>query len=176
MIKPDDTLPLKQVKGAKVAARCLAAMERLAGEIVSETACVDCADTEVKPLDTSDTRNNVAALCSEWEDSKFFVGGDLMWKTEAGLVCPVDRDGVVDAHQVNHHGLDMSNNPILIQSLSPTVSVMRNGTRKGCGAASFATLNTTSSIQAMYQIHINLRTDRQNNSTPKTHRESQKSL
>lgn len=150
---------------AKVVARCLAAMERLTGEIVSEKARVDCADAEEKPLDTSDTRNSVATLISVG-GFKFFVGGDLTWNTEASLVCPVDRVGVVDVYQVNHHGLDMSNNLILLQSLSPAVSVVSNGTRKRVWGCSFATLDTTSLIQAIYQIHKNLRNDSQNDTPP----------
>ena len=43
---------------------------------------------------------------------------------------------------------------------------MMNGTTKGCGAETFATLKSVSSIRAMYQIHKNLREDSQNNTTP----------
>jgi competence protein ComEC len=47
--------------------------------------------------------------------------------------------------------------------LEPTVSVMSNGTNKGCGPETFATLKSTPSIRAMYQIHRNLRADSENN-------------
>ena len=76
---------------------------------------------------------------------------------EAKLVCPYNPVGTVDLFQVDHHGLNLSNNPLLVRSLSPTVSVASNGPRKGPDAETLATLRSVPSIQTMWQIHKNLR-------------------
>lgn len=113
-------------------------------------------------IDPTDNANSVNWMIRLGKFA-FYHGGDTSWNVEAMIVSPINPHGIVDVYQVNHHGLDSSNNPVLLTMLSPTVSVMNNGHRKGCGPASFATLKNTSSIKAMYQVRKNLRDDSHNN-------------
>ena len=77
---------------------------------------------------------------------------------EERLVCPVDRVGAVDLMQINAHGLDLSNNPVLIRSLRPRVVIVNNGPDKGAELQTMQTLMTLPAIEDIWQVHRNLKT------------------
>jgi len=157
VIKPGTELPLKQPeKGPKLSVRCLAAKQSFIDRPDAKE--TDCSGGKDKDKDTSDNANSVVTLV-EFGNFQLFIGGDLTWNVEKLLVCPKNLVGEVDVYQVTHHGLDQSNNPLLVKALQPTVTIMSNGTTKGCAAETMATLRSIPSIQAMYQIHRSLRED-----------------
>jgi len=156
-------IKLKKAKGAQpLTFRFVGADQQFISARGADPQTAGCDTVADKPLDTSDNANS-AVMLLEYGPFRFFDGGDLTWNVEKTLVCPVNRLGTVDVFQVDHHGLDGSNHPLLVKALQPVVAVMGNGTKKGCGPETFTTLKNTPSVQAVYQAHKNLRDDSQYN-------------
>ncbi|MEQ1825647.1 MAG: MBL fold metallo-hydrolase [Pirellula sp.] len=166
VISAGDSIELKKEPNTpNLSLRCLGARQQFVDTSTSESENPCCQNNQNRPIDLSDNANSVVMLL-KFGDFDFLDTGDLTWNGEFELVCPKNRVGKIDLFQSGHHGLDQSNNPVLIQSIEPQVAIINNGTKKGCMPMMFATLKETPSIQAVYQMHKNLRDDGSVNNVP----------
>jgi len=163
-LKPDDRIKLLSTKySPRLEVRVLAAAGVVLGEKTATPQIRPCGeDFDPRPEDKTDNVNSVGILLS-FGNFQFFDGGDLTWNIEDRLVCPRNLVGVVDVFQSDHHGLDVSNNPRLIRALKPRVTVINDGPRKGGEAGFYARLKSVKEIEAIYQIHRNVRTTDKDN-------------
>ncbi len=156
LAQPGAPIPLHALSsGLALSATFLAAREQFVGVARGKGAIAECSDPTPKPVDTSDNRNSIATLV-QFGKFRFYDGGDMTWNTEAALACPGGRFEPVDVFQVNHHGLDISNNPLLLRALAPTVAVFNNGPHKGGALAVATNLRALPTLRAVYQVHRNL--------------------
>ena len=159
-VKAGDELALKQSDtGPKVRLLCLCAN----GETIPDRK--DAANNplakEHKPKDPdpSDNAKSLGFLLS-YGDFRFLDLGDLTWNNEYKLVSPTDKIGLIDVYQVTHHGLELSNNPVLINTVKPRVAIFNNGPRKGGHPSVTAILRRVPDIKAIYQMHRNVAVER----------------
>jgi len=163
-LEPGNELRLqKRRKAAPINIRVIAAGGRVSGEESAQPQIRPCGENfQSVAEDTSDNVNSVGVLVT-FGRFKFFDGGDLTWNIENRLACPKNIVGPVDVYQVDHHGVDSSNNPTLLRMLDPRVAIINSGPRKGAEVGTYAALRKLAGIEAIYQLHRNLRTtDKEN--------------
>ena len=154
-IRASDDVPLKNDSSGRISPiklHCVASEKQIEGFDGNIDAPVE--SFVIKKADEGDNARSIALVLS-YGRFKFFAGGDITWNVEHHLAHPVNRIGKIDLYQVTHHGLDQSNNPILLNALSPTVCVAMNGPRKGIQPNTFSALTALPSVKAIYQIHYN---------------------
>ena len=154
-IRAGDYIPLKNDPSSKmppIKLHCITSEKQIEGFDGDIDAPVE--GCEIRKADQDDNARSIALVLS-YGRFNFFAGGDITWNVEHHLAHPVNRIGKIDLYQVTHHGLDQSNNPILLKALDPTVCVSMNGPRKGIQPNTFSALKSLPSVKAIYQIHYN---------------------
>jgi beta-lactamase superfamily II metal-dependent hydrolase len=157
VLKVGDEVKLEQAKGSPlVKLLCVCSN----GSVLPETPGADpnpiAKEHKPHPVDKSDNAKSLGFVLSfgKW---RFLDLGDLTWNIEYNLAAPSDKLGPIDVYQVTHHGLEISNNPVLIKTVQPRVAIFNNGPRKGGHPMVVGTLRRVPGIQGIYQVHRNLK-------------------
>jgi competence protein ComEC len=166
-LKPGDTIALKQAEGApKVELLCVCA----AGKVIAEKpgAKANPVAREHRPAkpDPTDNAKSLGFVLS-FGGWRFLDLGDLTWNVEHELISPSDRLGPIDVYQSTHHGLEISNNPVVIRTVEPRVAIFNNGPKKGGHPNVVRALQKVSGIEAIYQMHRNLNMNAENTDADK---------
>lgn len=156
VLKAGDTIPLKHTGAISIRLECVASNKEVKAARQSGTTDNPACRSKpvVKPDDTDNA--NSLALKLTYGNFTFYDGGDLTRDIEEKLVCPRNLLGAIDLYQTDGHGMDVSNNAVLLQSLRPRVVVVNNGPRKGAERESMKTLLSTPGVEAVWQIHRNV--------------------
>lgn len=149
VVKPGDMLPVKAMRVEVVSAdgEVIAKPLPAAGEKNAA-----CAASPIKAVENTENDRSVGMMIT-FGKLRILDLGDLTWAKERPLMCPVDKLGKVDVYIVSHHGLVNSGSPALVNAIAPRVAIMDNGTHKGGAPTTFETIEGSSRLQDLWQLH-----------------------
>ena len=155
-LKAGDKLRLRQVRrGPPVEMLTLVGMQRTTPDRRGAAENPVAAEHVDKDPDTSDNANSLGFRL-KFGNWTFLDLGDLTWNTEVKLVRPTDKVGPIDVYLTTHHGLNVSNNPVVIKTVQPRVAIFNNGPRKGGHPDVTGALRAVPGIQDIWQLHRNI--------------------
>jgi competence protein ComEC len=149
VVKPGDVLPVKGMRVEVVSAD---------GEVIGHSLAAGgeknavCAASPVKEAEGTENDRSVGMVMT-FGKLRVLDLGDLTWAKERGLVCPVNKLGQVDVYVVSHHGLDRSGSPALVDAIAPRVAIMDNGAHKGGAPTTYTTIEGSSRLKDLWQLH-----------------------
>lgn len=160
--RPGESLPLKQVAGEPAISLHVISAARKVRSLADAPMNPRCKDLTQQPYDVTDNANSVAVVL-QYGKFRYFDGGDTTWDVEGTLVCPKDEVGPVSLYQVDHHGMDISNNPVLIKTLHPKAAIENNGAHKAGMPAAYHHVLEALPAQDIFQLHRNMATSAADN-------------
>jgi len=146
--KPGDVLPIQGMHAQVVSADGGLISSPLPGAGAPNPACT----TSEKPAPDQTENARSLGILITFDHARILDLGDLTSDRELDLVCPANKIGAVDLFVVSHHGWLQSNSPALLAAISPRVSVMDNGAKKGGSPSSWDIVHHATK-QDLWQLH-----------------------
>jgi competence protein ComEC len=148
-VKPGDVLPIKAFHVEVVSGDGEVIAKPLAAGGEQNTAC---AKSPLKDAENTENDRSLGMVIT-FGKTRILDLGDLTWAKERGLMCPVNKIGKFDVYVVSHHGLVNSGSPALVDAIAPRVAIMDNGSHKGGAPTTFATIEGSSRLKDLWQLH-----------------------
>lgn len=149
VVRPGDVLPVKAMRVEVVSADGEVIPKALAAGGGQNAAC---AASPVKEVEGTENDRSIGMVIT-FGKLRILDLGDLTWAKERPLMCPLDKLGKVDVYIVSHHGLVNSGSPALVNAIAPRVAIMDNGTHKGGAPTTFETIEGSSRLKDLWQLH-----------------------
>lgn len=154
-VKAGETLLSRVLDGTPLTIKCLVASGKTVPDRSGAKPNPFASNVSPMAADPSDNAQSLGTVL-QFGDFRFLDMGDLTWNMEYRLVSPTDKIGLIDVYQVTHHGLEISNNTALINTIQPRVAIFNNGPHKGGHPSVMAALRNVPGIEGIYQQHRNL--------------------
>lgn len=163
IVKPGDSLPLKDVKVQVVSS---------AGTVIHTPvngggkANPFCAGAVRKDEDKTENGQSAGILLT-FGKFTFFDVGDLTWDREMQLACPNNLLGAITMVQATHHGFfnGASGAPALYNALHPQTVVINNAAAKGLLPPAWEVISKLPGVEGIWQLHENTGSDAAHNTT-----------
>jgi competence protein ComEC len=124
----------------------------LAGAGAPIAACDSAESKSTKPDGGEENTRSVASLLKFGKIS-IAMFGDLSWKKERELSCPVGKLGHVNLLIVTQHGSNISSNPASIADMHPDIALMGMGGKKGGDEAPIKLIKASPGLMGFWQTH-----------------------
>ncbi len=148
-VKPGDVLPVKGIHVEVVSGDGEVIAKPLAAGGEQNAAC------SASPLKDAEGTENDRSLGMVITFGKLRVLdlGDMTWNKERAMMCPADKLGKMDVYIVSHHGLVNSGSPALVDAIAPRLAIVDNSARKGGAPTTFETIEGSSRLKDLWQLH-----------------------
>lgn len=111
------------------------------------------AESQLRPgNDTSENAQSTGVLVT-FGKFRMIDLGDLTWRKEYALVCPVNKVGKVSVYLSTQHGYAISGERYIVDALHPVVAVGDNGQRKGGTAEAYGVVRNSPGLKGFWQLH-----------------------
>jgi competence protein ComEC len=150
--KPGQVIAMGALTDTIVASDAKVLSNPLAGAGAKNPACDTTEALSTKDEGGAENTHSVASLVS-FGKVKIAAFGDLSWKAEHDLSCPVTRLGPVQVLIATQHGSAISSNPASIADMKPQVVVLGAGGKKGGDESAIKTIKASPGVLGFWQLH-----------------------
>jgi beta-lactamase superfamily II metal-dependent hydrolase len=152
--KPGMVIPIGTMTDTIVSSDGVTLAKPLPGAGAPIAAC----DTELSKstkADGGDENTRSVASLLTFGKVRIALFGDLSWKKERELSCPVGKLGHVNLLIVTQHGSNISSNPASIADMHPDIALMGSGGKKGGDDEAIKTVKASPGLMGFWQTHEN---------------------